>query len=194
MAGTSSVSAALHFDVPRVRRRMVGARTRAVNTCFPDRPSIQWLAAGEGIRMRTRTLAGLLGIALLAAACSTGSVFELAVGDCFDDVSGDGGVATEVSDVPVVDCSEPHDNEVYAVFEMDDLIYPGVLGVQDAADEGCLGRFSPYVGIDYYESSLDYIYLAPSAESWEEGDREVICALYAMDLSKLTGSMRNSGE
>ena len=145
--------------------------------------------------MRSRILAGLLGIALLATACSSGdSVFELQVGDCFDDEYVNGEIPSEISDVPLVDCSDLHDNEVYAVFEVNDASYPGQSALDATADEGCFVRFEPYVGRDYYESSLDFIYMTPTSDSWDEGDREVVCVLYAMDLSKLTGSMRSSGE
>lgn len=119
------------------------------------------------------------------------SVFALKVGDCFDDTDATGvGV---VAEVPVVPCDDPHDNEVFHQFDMNGSVYPG----QDAALEGslgpCLAQFLPFVGIDYFESELEIFPITPTEASWAAGDRTVYCALYATDLSKLTGSMRNSG-
>ena len=32
-----------------------------------------------------------------------------------------------------------------------------------------------YVGVDYLDSSLFYTYLLPSARSWDDDDRSVVC-------------------
>ena len=45
---------------------------------------------------------------------------------------------------------------------------------------------------DTLDSELDLFPITPTSESWAEGDRVVYCALYALDLSKLTGSMEGS--
>jgi hypothetical protein len=117
------------------------------------------------------------------------SVFSLQVGDCFNDEAGAGDVIT---DVPVVPCDEPHDNEVFFEFAMTDAVFPG----NDAAIESgalrCLEQFQPFVGSDYLESELEIFPITPTAQSWEDGDRIVYCVLYALDLSKLEGSMRGS--
>jgi len=116
--------------------------------------------------------------------------FEVRVGDCFDDGSSFEG--DEVSSVAGVPCSQPHDNEVYAVFDVADERFPGeALG--GIAHEGCLERFEGFVGNDYESSSLDIATLYPSSESWsEQHDREVVCAVYDVDAKKLTGTVRNT--
>src|SRR3990172_11626 len=55
--------------------------------------------------------------------------------------------------------------------------------------ERCVGEFEGFVGLSYEQSDLDLFPITPTAESWAQGDRVVYCALYALDLSKLTGSM-----
>ena len=63
----------------------------------------------------------------------------------------------------------------------------------ELAQTSCIERFAGYVGRDYDSSSLDVITMYPSRESWQQSDREVMCALYDMEANKLTGSMKGSG-
>ncbi len=134
-------------------------------------------------------------VALLAAACSAGNVWTLEVGDCFDDWEG-ATISTEsqeVSDVPIVDCAEPHDNEIYSKQDLPDGSYPGDAAMEQTVIEVCYDGFESFVGRSYEESSLDFGWLFPTSESWAEGDREVVCFVYDFELAKLTGSMENSG-
>ena len=143
------------------------------------------LFLGEGILLKQGFL--LLVAALLVAACG-GNVFTLEVGTCFDDSA-----ETEVSSVPEVDCSEPHDNEVFAVFDYTASdTFPGTSAMNDAAQELCVAEFEAYVGLSYQESALAVFPITPTERSWDSGDREIICALYDFDLSKLTGSMEGA--
>ena len=130
----------------------------------------------------------LLAVAGLATACQ-GNVFDLDVGDCFQDPDGFG----EVSDVEIVDCSEPHDNEVFHLFDLAEGDYPGQATVSTLADEGCSAAFDGYVGIAYAESRYVYTTLSPTEESWDRGDdREVVCFLFDINFEQLSGSARNS--
>lgn len=130
----------------------------------------------------------LLLAALVVSACGGGGVFTLEVGTCFDDTQ-----ESEVSEVPEVDCSEPHDNEVFSVFDYTETdTFPGSEALNDAAQAMCIEEFEAYVGLSYPESALDVLPIYPSQESWDSGDREVICALYNLDLSKLTASMQGA--
>ncbi len=142
--------------------------------------------------MRHRLAFSVLVLALVATACSGDtSVFELGVGDCFNDQ--EDLTQAEVSSVETVDCSEPHDNEIYYEYSMTDAVFPGNDPALQAASLRCLDQFDAFVGIDYLDSALDLFPITPTTESWAEGDRVVYCALYALDLSRLTGSMRGSG-
>ncbi|MDH5761070.1 MAG: septum formation family protein [Gemmatimonadota bacterium] len=111
------------------------------------------------------------------------------VGDCFDDQSG-----TVVNDVPGVPCNEPHDNEVYAAFDVQMSEWPGEDVVTEMAENGCLDRFEEVVGIPYEESVLIVSHLIPTEQSWKaRKDREILCVAYHMDLEKLTRSVIGSG-
>ena len=64
-----------------------------------------------------RKLAGFAVVGmLLLSACSAGNVWTLDIGDCFDDWEGatTSAESQEVSDVPIVDCDQPHDNRLPA--------------------------------------------------------------------------------
>jgi Septum formation len=143
------------------------------------------------MRSGLRTLAGLVAMMLLLAACS-GNVFELAVGDCFDDGDMALGEFEEVGEVPLVDCSEPHHNEVYAVVTVDGEVFPGEEAIQAQADEVCFAAFDPFVGLDYESSALDFGWLVPTADSWEMGDRVVACFVYRLDLAEVSGTLEGS--
>ncbi|MFV0372590.1 septum formation family protein [Microbacterium sp.] len=115
----------------------------------------------------------------------TMDVFTLAVGDCFDDEGGDAG---EISELPVVPCAEPHDNEVFYEFALADGEFPGNDEIYAEADAACLEEFTSFVGTSYEESVYGFLYLTPTKGGWSElGDRIVQCYLYEPG-EKLTGS------
>ena len=133
----------------------------------------------------------VLIVILLAAgtltAC-TASVLTLDIGTCFDDPES----FDEVTDVPVVECGEPHDNEVFTTFDIPGDEYPGDDAVNNAAENGCLAGFEPYVGLDYASSVYDIGWFTPTQDSWDTGDREVICFVYEVTFAKITGSVQGS--
>ena len=125
------------------------------------------------------------------AIVESGSVdaFDLRVGDCFDDSDSFG---DEISSLPGVPCSEPHDNETYAVITVDLPEYPGDDMMGEIATDKCLEAFDGFVGKAYEDSSLDIFPLYPSSQSWKNDDREVVCALYDMNYEKLVGTAQGS--
>ena len=140
--------------------------------------------------MRTRLFIALLAVTFATVACGGDkSVFDLAVGDCFDD---DAAAGESVSEVATLDCDGPHDNEIYYEYSMTEAAFPGREPTTAAAAERCIAEFEGFVGLSYLESDLDISPITPTLESWADGDRVVYCALYALDLSKLTGSMRGA--
>jgi hypothetical protein len=158
-------------------------------------------------RLHGRLLAGALtaALALTTSACQAerdadgaivgaGSLAadELGVGDCFDDEPSDEEV-TEILDVPAVPCGEPHDNEVFHAFELRGDELPSDAEIEGQVDEECLPAFDRFVGSSYEDSELDLFAIWPTAASWAAGDREVLCAVFAIDLSKLEGTVAGSG-
>ena len=137
---------------------------------------------------------GLLAVAafLIFIETSETSVEDLSVGDPFDDPADDN---VEVSLVDLVPCGEPHDSEVYATVSMGGTssAFPGRSAMDEDSWLRCLERFEAFVGTPYDLTTLDIVWLSPTAESWSLGDRQVTCAVYRLDRQKMTGSARNSG-
>lgn len=160
--------------------------------------------------MRTRrNLAFVLlvaALALMAAACGAGEPTRddageitetedvapnsLQAGDCFNDP--EAGSPTEVTSLEAVPCDEPHDNEVFYVFDLEDGKFPGADEVKEAGLEGCEPEAEAYLGSDPAEAGLTIVPVTPTEQSWDEkDDRTVICALYKSDGTELTGSLRD---
>lgn len=133
---------------------------------------------------------GAVGVSASLAACGS-QVATAEVGACVNtsDMEGE-----EITEIPTVDCSEEHDAQVFHVFDLEDGDFPGDEAVDAAADEGCLGQFETFVGTPYEESALDYAYIQPTQETWDQADdREILCVMFAMDGSTTTESYEGSG-
>ena len=104
---------------------------------------------------------------------SQADVFALRVGDCMNTVEEE-----VVSEVPVVPCGEPHDEEIYFDFTLDEGEFPGDDAVLEASESGCYAEFEPFVGLAYESSTLDFYAYRPTAESWAQGDRVVSCVIW----------------
>ena len=119
------------------------------------------------------------------------AVDRIDVGTCFNDAGDEG--AFDYTDLPVVDCEQPHDNEVYHLFDAPNgEEYPGNEAIAEVTRNGCLEAFEPYVGKAYAESAFLILPIPPSEASWDGGDREVVCAVYDSSREELTGSVRGS--
>jgi hypothetical protein len=119
---------------------------------------------------------------------SSVDVFTLNVGDCLldDKTSGD-----QITDVPRIDCSQPHNSEAYASVTMDDGPFPGSTAVDDKAVADCKAKFNTFVGLDYDQSQLNFTYYYPTEASWAQGDREILC-LAVDPAGQVTGSLKNA--
>ena len=110
----------------------------------------------------TRVALAIGALAVLISGCA-GTILSLEVGECFDDWEGSfDGSTQEVTDVPIVDCAEPHDNEVYSVSDMPTGPFPGEAGIQDWTIARCEETFDGYVGRAYEDSRLDFGALFPT--------------------------------
>lgn len=132
--------------------------------------------------------AALLALALAAASCGGG--FELAVGDCL--VVGDEVDEAGMGEVTRVDCDEPHDLEVFHLFDLAPDETSGDARIERVA-EVCLGEaFTSYVGVPADRSPLRLFPLPPSPDEVARGDREVACAVEDRD-GPTRGSVRAGG-
>lgn len=132
-----------------------------------------------------------LSAAMVLAGCSLfggTDVFKLAVGDCLESTE----LETTLETVPVIECSEPHESEVYAAFQLDDGTFPGTEAITAEAEGLCLGAFEDFVGLPYDDSELYATTMTPTEDSWDRlKDREVLCIVVDSDAD-VTGTMRNA--
>jgi hypothetical protein len=120
------------------------------------------------------------------------SIFELEVGDCFDDPAFAGEGTSTTDETTLVQCFDPHDAEVYAQVRYTqgpDADFPGEEALEDYAAEQCFDRFEPFVGIAYADSRLDIGTIWPTEDSWSQGDREALCVVFDIEHNKLEGTM-----
>lgn len=118
---------------------------------------------------------------------------DLAVGDCFDTSATSG--QTTLYRIPVVPCSTAHGGEIYAeTTAPDSLARNGATPTQqalwDAADAYCYPEFTKFVGMRWARSELLYWPIAPSEESWAEGDRRILCVVESEQ--PVTGSLKGA--
>jgi hypothetical protein len=148
------------------------------------------LGVGAGI-MLSQPSDDRQGQAVTAITVAAG---DLVVGDCFQqpaDPPDD--EVVEFDEVEVVRCDLGHDNEAFHAFVLEDEGLPDAREIDRRIDERCIPAFEAFVGTSYMSSELDLFGLWPTEDTWADGDREVMCVLYAMDLSKLEGSAEGSG-
>ena len=127
---------------------------------------------------------------------STAEDVPLDVGQCGDVPSIDVGGPLDPAAIDDVDCAQPHDVEVAAVFDHPagaSADFPGVDAVDGYATDQCLTRFEEYVGAPYESSALDVAFVAPGEDGWDAGDRRIACVLYHVNFEPLTGSVRGTG-
>lgn len=120
-------------------------------------------------------------------------VFALKIGECFNDEkpTSDSDESTSVSTVPLIECQQPHDNEVFANHDLTGSTFPSDAEMESQATSLCRSSFDGYVGKPYDDSVLSVGWITPTAESWSKQDRTVNCILY-QDDTKITGSKRGA--
>lgn len=142
-------------------------------------------------------IAVVLGFGAFSLLDSSKTVDDIAVGDCMNIPEED-----VFSTVDTIDCSEPHDLEVFALVDLSIAgsafssvaAYPGDDPVYETAFDLCWDAFEPYVGVPYEDSALYMDAFTPTLEGWDErGDRIANCVLYEVnaDATELIQS-RNS--
>ncbi|RRR34444.1 septum formation protein [Schaalia georgiae] len=126
--------------------------------------------------------------AMALAGCATSSVMHMTIGQCIQQPEND-----QVSTVETVDCSKPHDAEVFFLHKLEGSDYPGQDSLTSTAEQVCVAAFQGYVGTSYEESSLDVTWFLPTTQSWAQNDHEIVCMVADMQGRKLNQSAKNSG-
>ncbi len=122
---------------------------------------------------------------------TSGSVvgaFNIELGDCLILPSED-----QFDEVRRLDCSEPHDGEVFFVEDHPGSSYPSDDDFSTYVDAQCLPAFEAYTGSGFDgQEVLDIGWFAPTERSWGNGDREVACYLTPIDGSRTSQSYRGA--
>ncbi|WP_017610851.1 septum formation family protein [Nocardiopsis xinjiangensis] len=119
------------------------------------------------------------------------NVVSLRVGDCLNEM--DSNADETISEVPKVDCGEPHDFEVFHATDLSGGdTFPGEEEAAGLADEACIDAFEDFVGVEWESSTLEYTTLFPTAEGWEDhDDREALC-LVLDPAGQTEGTLENA--
>jgi len=118
------------------------------------------------------------------------SVTQLSVGDCFSNPDG----ASSVRNVDVVDCSAPHQHEVYNTYTITSSTFPSSSEMDDETQTACYDSFTSYVGVSVENSTYSIFTLTPTESSWSMGDRTIKCILAASDDSSNPGEITGSAK
>jgi hypothetical protein len=123
------------------------------------------------------------------------TVFDIAVGDCFDtsglsDYQGEeGGSETDVTLYP---CDVPHEAEAFGSFEVTGYdSFPGMDEMVEIANAECNRLVQPYI-LDTWTLGEDtgIFYYHPEEASWSMGDREILCFFGLASGRSMSESLR----
>jgi hypothetical protein len=154
-------------------------------------------ARGRALAITGLVLAGLwtVAAAIVAAAIITRPpppkpvtlprVFSLQAGECL--TSGPNGISSP----QVLSCSQAHDAEVFATFQVAGPHYPGATALQQQARQGCASRLSGYLNPQLSAASLAQSFVYPGAGAWSAGERTVVCTVHSTS-GPLVGSVRSA--
>lgn len=182
------------IDVPSDPWNEPSAEWISREAARPKRRSSVLAGSTSWIRLAiTIVVLGFIGFGFIGSQLDGKEPVEnLAVGDCFV-----AGQVEEIDQVPVVQCSEPHDSEVMASVEIEGFAsqYPGEDPLFDALFDECVTLFPSYVG-EPFETSLYYIDTwIPLLDGWNDGDRTGLCTVVQVDdnfdIVSITGSAQS---
>jgi hypothetical protein len=113
---------------------------------------------------------------------SEASVFKLQEGECLNTANG--------QQVTIVDCTTPHDAEVFGTFVLPAGKWPGTPAIEQDASTGCSTRLTGYIN-PQLAISLTQTYVYPTQGDWAAGTRTVICEVRPIS-GQLSESVRGA--
>jgi hypothetical protein len=114
------------------------------------------------------------------------NVQRLAPGQCLNGLK----EGSAIRDLPAVPCTEPHEGEVFAVFDLKDGDFPGDAEVAKLAEDGCVDRLETAAPKAAEDPDLEIYFLHPTRSSWRLGDQGVACVAMS-SKGKVTGSIKD---
>jgi Domain of unknown function (DUF4190)/Septum formation len=113
------------------------------------------------------------------------SATALQAGDCVNNLKD----TTSLLSLPAVPCSQPHEGEVFAVFDLPAGPYPGADAVNKQASTQCSDRITAYSPTAGTDGTYDLFLVYPRQQDWARGDREIACVA-AATAGTTTGSIK----
>jgi hypothetical protein len=124
----------------------------------------------------------------------TTTIGDLRVGDCFDQEATlhTGNETADVAEATVKPCSQPHQFEEYATFELDPGSYPGEDAISRIAEQRCFGMLRAYAGSPAKLREYSVYYFFPRPVDWKLRHDRLVQCLLGHDDGPTTGSLRRS--
>jgi len=97
---------------------------------------------------------------------------DAAVGTCF---SRQATVDSNSAYVDPIDCTQPHDSEIFYSAQVTDASYPDSAGWQQDVLNDCHPAFKTYTGVTYGQNSWQIYYIHSSQQAWDTGSHLLIC-------------------
>lgn len=117
---------------------------------------------------------------------------HLAPGLCWNDTR-DGAGDFDYSGIPaVVDCQEPHDNQVTATWTTDTGAYPGEDALYEESETICNASYLDFVGVEYGDDAVEGFAVVPTEGDWSEGGRQSVCSIYLRG-ERVAGTLEGIG-
>ncbi len=113
---------------------------------------------------------------------------SLKVGQCIQLPDDD-----EVGDITTANCAEEHTGEVYYILTLTQDTLPSRAEIEKLTSDTCDDNFEAYVGSATNETELDVTAMFPTKNSWDKGDRDIVCIVIPAEGKTLTQSVRGSG-
>lgn len=106
---------------------------------------------------------------------------HLTAGVCWNDTIDEAG-NFDYSGIPViVDCDEPHDNQVTGTWTADAGSYPGEDALYEDSESICNELYRDFVGVEYGDDAVVGFAVVPTEQAWREGGRQSVCSAYLRD-------------
>ena len=134
----------------------------------------------------------LMGVSL--SACSylpfgnTTHSTDLKVGQCIQVPD-----SSQVGSVVTTECTEEHTGEVYYILTLTQDTLPSRAEIEKLTSDTCDDNFEAYVGSATNETELDVTAMFPTKNSWDKGDRDIVCIVIPAEGKTLTQSVKGSG-
>jgi hypothetical protein len=104
------------------------------------------------------------------------SVFDLRVGDCFQNPSGNQ-PSLGITQVTAVSCASPHNAQVTAQLPVTGSAYPGMVAFRSQGESGCKASLTAVVDQSKLTDTMNLIWIYPQAQAWTDGHRTISCLI-----------------